>query len=505
MSDSRYSHTSGRRLARNAVWNFVGMATPLLVGIIAIPLLIDGMGKERFGLLAIIWMAVGYFSLFDMGLARALTKLIAERLGEGEFKELGKIIWTAFAFIIFLGILGLVALLFSADTLIQNVFNVDLWLQYEAISAFKILAIGLPVVTLTSAVIGILEAHQRFGSIAAVRIPLGALTFAAPLVTLQFTPSLVWATIALLFARFVAAIVYYILAASFCRDIIRPQFPDRSHMKSLFHFGGWLTVSNIIGPIMVYFDRFFIGMVLTMTAVTYYVTPYEVISRARLIPQSMMGVLFPALTISMQKNKHQLSYLYGQSTEILLHIMLPVTAIFFLFAPEALGYWLGPEFTEKSSTVVQWLAVGLLVNTLTRPSFTMLQSAGRPDLIAKTHLVEVIPYILLLWYLTSIFGITGTAAAWFIRVFVDAIILNELARFKVPEISNFTKRTYRYGLAIILFFILTADIESLFIRSVILVTIVSYSIMRLWLIFNKKTDATYSKGVMHRLRSNISN
>jgi O-antigen/teichoic acid export membrane protein len=60
-------------------------------------------------------------------------------------------------------------------------------------------------------------------------------------------------------------------------------------------FGGWLTVTNIVGPLMTYMDRFFIGAMLGLSAVTYYVTPYEVLSRLQMLPQAIMGVLFPAM------------------------------------------------------------------------------------------------------------------------------------------------------------------------------------------------------------------
>jgi O-antigen/teichoic acid export membrane protein len=78
LTDFGKSLLSGRLLARDVIWNFGGMAVPMLVGIFVIPLLIEGYGKERFGLLAIIWMGVGYFSLFDMGFGRALTKLLSD-------------------------------------------------------------------------------------------------------------------------------------------------------------------------------------------------------------------------------------------------------------------------------------------------------------------------------------------------------------------------------------------------------------------------------------------
>ena len=45
-----------------------------------------------------------------------------------------------------------------------------------------------------------------------------------------------------------------------------------------------MTVSNVVGPIMVYLDRFLIGALLPMAAVTQYVTPYEVVTKLTVIP-----------------------------------------------------------------------------------------------------------------------------------------------------------------------------------------------------------------------------
>ena len=116
--------TSGRLLARSAIWNLVGMAAPVLVALVAIPLLIEGMGKERFGLLAIVWMGVGYFSLFDLGLGRALTKLVSERLGRNEQNELGPLIWTAFILLTVFGIIGAMLLILFSPPLVMVLLQV---------------------------------------------------------------------------------------------------------------------------------------------------------------------------------------------------------------------------------------------------------------------------------------------------------------------------------------------------------------------------------------------
>ena len=87
MSDDNVSLVGGRRLARNVFWNLLGVGTPLLVAVVAIPRLIEALGTDRFGVLTLAWMVVGYFGLLDLGLGRALTKLVAERLGKGQDEE----------------------------------------------------------------------------------------------------------------------------------------------------------------------------------------------------------------------------------------------------------------------------------------------------------------------------------------------------------------------------------------------------------------------------------
>lgn len=66
----------GSLMARNTFLNFIGQAVPLLVGVITIPFIIRGLGTDRFGLLSLAWIVLGYFAIFDLGLGRTTTKFI---------------------------------------------------------------------------------------------------------------------------------------------------------------------------------------------------------------------------------------------------------------------------------------------------------------------------------------------------------------------------------------------------------------------------------------------
>ena len=87
--------TRGGLLARNTLLNIVFQAVPLLVALITIPIIIKGLGTDRFGVLTIAWMVMGYFSLFDLGLGRALIKFIGEKLARNQTEEIPALFWTS--------------------------------------------------------------------------------------------------------------------------------------------------------------------------------------------------------------------------------------------------------------------------------------------------------------------------------------------------------------------------------------------------------------------------
>jgi len=76
-------------------WNLVGQGVPLILAVFTIPPLIKGLGIDRFGVLTLAWMVIGYFSLFDFGIGRALTKVVAEKLGGGQAEDILAITRTA--------------------------------------------------------------------------------------------------------------------------------------------------------------------------------------------------------------------------------------------------------------------------------------------------------------------------------------------------------------------------------------------------------------------------
>jgi O-antigen/teichoic acid export membrane protein len=176
--------------------------------------------------------------------------------------------------------------------------HVQATLNRETQQAFRLLALSLPVVITTAGLRGLLEAHQRFGLINALRIPMGVFTFAGPLLVLPFSKSLVPVVATLLVGRVAAWAAHLAVCLRVLPELGRTIEWERSAAGPLLRFGGWMTVTNVVGPLMLTLDRFLIGALVSMTAVAYYATPYEVVTKFLVLPVALTGVMFPAFSAS---------------------------------------------------------------------------------------------------------------------------------------------------------------------------------------------------------------
>jgi len=472
--------TSGRRLTKNTLWNLLGGVLPLLAGMFAIPLLIKGLGADSFGVLGIAWMVVGYFSLFDLGLGRALTILVAKKLGSGKSWEIPPLVGTALLLMALLGVVGAVALICLSPWLVHRALKIPVALQAETLKAFYLLALSIPFIISTTAFRGILMAYQRFDLTNIVRIPLGLFNFLGPLAVLPFSNSLSLIVAVLVAGRVAAWGVHFWLCSRFVPAFRQGMKWRQAMLRPLLSFGGWVSVSNVVGPLMAYLDRFLIGALISMAAVAYYITPYEVVVRLWLIPSALIGVLFPVFSSMLVQDRDRAAQLFGRAINYIFLVVFPLILIIVTFAQEGLGLWVGTDLAQHSTLVLQWLAVGVFVNSMAMVPFALVQAAGRPDITAKLHLLELPLYLLGVWWLTINYGIYGTAIAWVGRVALDTIALFFVVQRFLPATVSAIRRMTLFFAGALLSLVLGASIEGLVGKGLFLGTVMLIFVLSTW-------------------------
>lgn len=413
---------SGARIARNTLFNLAGFTLPFIVLIITIPLLIDGLGDDRFGILLLAWAIVGYFSLFDIGISRATTKYVSEYLGKGKARELPKLIWTAIVSLFVLGLAAMLVWFLVSPWLISDVMKIPNDLIFETKNSFLYLGFSIPVLLMTAGIAGVFKGQQRFGLTNAIGIPASLLNYLLPLFIVIYSQRIDYIVGVLVIIRFVVLFIYFTLVLRSIEGLSRPRFPVVSELKRLLIFGGWMTVSRVINPIMVYLDKFFVASLVNLAAVTHYGTPMEMVSRVSTISHSFMGALFPALS-AISGDPVRLKRISLKAVKYSMFVLLPIAALVIVWADPILSILFRGRLPAESVIVLQILALGLFINSLAQVPFSALHAMDRPDITAKIHLFELPFYVIFLMYLLSTIGIVGAAIAWTARIALDTLLL----------------------------------------------------------------------------------
>ena len=411
-------------LRQNTLWNLAGTGLPLLLGAISIPYLVKEVGVEAFGILTIVWALIGYFSLFDFGLGRALTQQVASARSTGSDASLPSLVKTGLWFTAVTGLLGGVILGMTSQRLAFDWLNVSKSLQPSTASALLIAAIGIPLTTVTTGLRGILEGYEDFRIVNLLRMCLGAANFGLPALSVMFLgKSLVWMVASLIAARVLMLVAHaWEVHKKLPADWIHGEV-SKEKMRRLLSFGAWMTVSNIISPLMVTADRFVIAGALGASIVAYYTVPFEALIRVLVLPAALTAALFPRIAKVMDVNPAEAKILYRKCLKIVLGVLLPVCILIAIGSKWGLQLWLGQDFADRSWAIVSVMALGLLLNGMAHVPFAAIQAGGDSRTTAYLHIVEVVFYVPLLFYCMKTFGLLGAAIAWTIRVGVDLFAL----------------------------------------------------------------------------------
>jgi O-antigen/teichoic acid export membrane protein len=326
-----------------------------------------------------------------------------------------------------LGCVGTAVAMLLAPWFVERMLKIPPELQRETLRAFWLLAISLPFVISTSGLRGLLEAYSRFDLSNVVRVPLGVLTYLAPLVTLRFSTSLPAMVSALVITRVLSWATYLVLCATSYPALRKRRSLAPHLLRRLLSFSGWMTVSNIVGPLLLYLGRIMIAVLISAEGVAYFSTPYDVVINLLLVPTILVGVLFPAFSQLFRSDHERAVRIYRRAMKYIGVVMLPLAAITFVVAKPALSLWINPDFAAHGYRVAQLLAIGVFINSFGHLAQALIQGYGRPDVTAKLHVIELILYVSYSWLLIKRYGINGAAMAWVIRVTISTVVLQFLA------------------------------------------------------------------------------
>jgi len=457
MDEITVTQSLSRRLIRNIIWNFSGQAWMLALGFFATPYIVQHLRVSLFGVYTLIGVIIGYFSFLQLGLGTAAIKYISEYLALNEEENIRKTFWTCMATYCIVGLIGTTLIFFFANTFVEKFFKIPADLQAVSLIALKIGSLGFLIVTLQSVIVGVIQAIERFDIVNRITVIFGSIQIIMTLVLLVLGYSLKEIIASNITIQLICTFVAWRIVVHTMPFLSKPCWDTLTFAK-LIKFGGFVTVSVILNPVLVNIEKLFLTTLRPVASLTYYAIPFLLVDKFSVVRWSFSSVLFPMFSHFHKSDKDHVSEELHYRSTLYLAFIFSFLAIFFIaYGRPFLAMWLGNDFAEKSSGVLAILSVAGFINATASPSMSALQGREKPQLPALFHTIEVLLYIPSSYFLIRAYGASGAACAWGARVSLDTLLLHRASckLFGIPVFSWYAKLIFRgfipIGLCIVLF------------------------------------------------------
>jgi O-antigen/teichoic acid export membrane protein len=417
--------TLSHRLIKNVIWNFVGQLWMVLIGFFATPYIVRTLNVNFYGIYTLVWIIIGYFSFLQFGLGTAAVKYIAQYFANGQEEKIRRTFWACLIIYSLMGIVGTGAIAFLSRFIVERILKIPQELIGTVIFVIRLGSLGFLISMILGVVSGVIAAVGRFDILNLRGIILGTLQIGLTVFLLSMGLSLKEVIISNLLVDALGIYVLWILVKKILPFISRPVW-DKSYVVSLFKFGGFVTISGVLGPSLLNIEKLFLTSLRPISSLTYYSVPFGLMDKLTIIRSSFSAVLFPTFSSLQDSGDKNINRELHQRSALYILFLYSFFVLFFIiFGRQFLAAWIGNNFAFNSSRILAILSLAGLINALAVPSMNALQGLNRPHIPALFHVIETILYIPCAYLFIWRFGGTGAALAWFLRVLLDTILLNQ--------------------------------------------------------------------------------
>lgn len=338
-------------------WMSLGTGAHVFVQGLVLIILARLLTPVDFGLVGAALIVVGFSLIFSqLGIGPAIVQ--HPKLKQRHLR-------TGFTISILIGTLVTGVIAFIAPA-ISAFFRMDGLTPVIRLISFVFLVQGLSIVADS-----LLQRKLKFHYLAGVQILSFTIGYGIVGVSLAFMKFGVWA---LAWAHLGQAILRTTILLIIQPHPKLPHF-DRRSFNELIYFGGGFTMGRIGNYIAGQGDNLIVGRWLGAEALGLYGRAYHLMAMpATLFGQIIDKVLFPAMA-KVQDQPNRLKKAYRRGVALIALLVLPISVISVVLAPELIHVLLGPKWVEVT-VPFQIFAVGMLFRTSYKMGDSLARATG---------------------------------------------------------------------------------------------------------------------------------
>lgn len=403
---------------KNLVANFVGNGWAALMAVILIPLYIQFLGIEAWGLIGIFASLQGMCALLDLGLSttlnREMARLSAQQNKAQEMRDLLRtleLIYWAFAAVIGVSVFALAPLLANH------------WVQASELSpeivknAIRVMGLAISLQWPFGLYSGGLLGLQRQVLFSGINVSVATLRGAGAVLIL-------WKVSPTVQAFFFWQVVINLLQTSLAGWFLWHNLPhthigasfQTELLRGTWRFAAGISGITVLAVILTQMDRIILSRLLSLEVFGYYVLAGAVAASIYLLVLPVFSALCPRFTqLVSLGDEAGLKRLYHHSCQLMSVLILPVTIVIVLFSKEILLLWTGNFTTVANSyLLLSILVMGTALNGLMHLPYALQLAYGWTKLAFYLNVAAVLSLVPLMILVTCAYGAVGAAFIWVI-------------------------------------------------------------------------------------------
>lgn len=414
-----------KNLRANAIHNVLGWLLPAAVFFALTPVMINHLGVEAFGVIALVQVITGYMNVLNFGFSEAITKQVAEAWGREDRVAAGRAAWVGFGLFAAFGTLGAAIVLGLSHWLAYDLLKVDAALQADTRTALRIGSAVFLLQMLAEFYRGTAMGTQRFdipNLCRILRIGLSAVFIVLALQLDGGMPGVMWATLAGLAVGLVVNVAWMERVLP-----LRPKGGDlRPVWREVLHYSKHVFAMRLANIVSSRLAQFFLGALSSAANVALYEVPVRVAETGSALLNRILQVFFPGFAaMDRVTEMDRIRRILLEANSLQLLAITPFFLGMALEGPTLLALWINPDFARQASGIIAVVCVNFWLSSLTNLPSILALALGMPDIVSKYSLIRMGVTLTVGYPLVANFGLMGAAVT---------LLLSELpALVMIPE------------------------------------------------------------------------
>jgi O-antigen/teichoic acid export membrane protein len=413
----------GARFVKNFSFSFAGQIAIAALNLLFVPVIVHGLGLETYGLYILLHAATNFLSLAVLGAGSSSIKFIAEAAGAKDGTALRSTLKLS-GLLHGLGPLAVAAALaFGAPTLAVRAFHVRPELADRAAFVLRCAACASVFWALAQWSSSALQGLQRFDAQNVILLLQSGLGTAGAALLVLSGYGLRGAALWYVAANAVAAAVGAVFAWRLVRPAAAALPPGRPlAARSFMTWTLSLWLGSMAWLISFQFDKLILARVASLTALTLYAVPANLLQRLQILPQSVGSVVVPLMSEMGSARHEDLARVYLKAQRFVLWLVLPVLGALFAVMPQFLGLWVGGEFGGSSVWPARLLVLaGACFAALSVPH-AVATSRDRPAWLSAVVWAQALLSLSFWYFLIPRYGLLGVALGSLLAQALPAVV-----------------------------------------------------------------------------------